>query len=216
MPPARRTPPPPPSRGHKKRERTREQLLAAGLQVLAEKGEALTVSDVVARAAVSNGTFYNYFTDREELIDALAERSLLSLAARTASETAEQDPARRFAIATGRVLVRAEQDPGWGGAVLRLADHRRALDHEFGRYLADDLADGFAEGRFTLEADDVTRDLLGGLIMLTIRRIVRREATADQIERVIARALTVLGVSAEEAGALAREALTARESTRSE
>jgi AcrR family transcriptional regulator len=61
------------SRGHKKRELTRHQLIAAGIAVLAEKGEALTISDVVARAEVSNGTFYNYFTDRDELIDALAE-----------------------------------------------------------------------------------------------------------------------------------------------
>jgi len=200
-----RTTPPPLSRGHKKRERTREQLLAAGLQVLAEKGEALTVSDVVARAAVSNGTFYNYFTDRDELIDALAERSLLSLAARTAGETAEHDPARRFAVATGRVLLRAEQDPDWGRAVLRLTDHRRALDHEVGRHLADDLADGFAAGRFALEADDTTRDLMVGLIMLTIRRIVRGETSDDQVERVIARALTTLGVPADESAALARE-----------
>jgi AcrR family transcriptional regulator len=89
-----------PSRGHKKRARTRNQLIDAGVQVLARKGESLTISDVVAEAQVSNGTFYNYFADREELIDALAEHSLLSLAARTAVDTTDKDPARRFAFAT--------------------------------------------------------------------------------------------------------------------
>jgi AcrR family transcriptional regulator len=66
-----------PSRGHKKRERTRHQLIAAGLAVPTEKGEALTISHVVARAEVSNGTFYhyNYFADRDELIDANSWRS---------------------------------------------------------------------------------------------------------------------------------------------
>ena len=100
-----------PSRGHKKRERTRRQLIAAGSAVLAEKGTALTISDVVARAEVSNGTFYNYFNDRDELIDALAEHSVISLAAESALQTTDQDPARRFAVATLRVLLRAT-DPG--------------------------------------------------------------------------------------------------------
>lgn len=203
---ATRSDPRPLTRGHKKRERTREQLLAAAMQVLAEKGEALTVSDVVARAEVSNGTFYNYFTDRDELIDALAEHSLIRLAARSAVETVEQDPARRFAIATGRVLNRAAHDPGWGRAVLRLADHRRSLDHAVGRYLEEDIAEGFAQQRFALAPDLITRDLLVGLIVLTIRRIVRGEAPEGHVESVLARALTTLGLPAAEAAALAREA----------
>ena len=41
-----------PSRGYKKRERTRQQLVTAGTAILAEKGEALTISDVVAVSRV--------------------------------------------------------------------------------------------------------------------------------------------------------------------
>ena len=62
----------PRTRGYRKKERTRRQLIAAGLRVLADKGQGLTVSDVVAEAEVSNGTFYNYFADREELLEELA------------------------------------------------------------------------------------------------------------------------------------------------
>ena len=90
-----------PSRGHKKRERTRHQLISAGLGVLAERGEALTISEVVAAAEVSNGTFYNYFGDRDELIDALAEHSLIALAAESAIQTTAQPdalPSPRFAF----------------------------------------------------------------------------------------------------------------------
>ncbi len=137
-----------PSRGHKKRERTRNQLLTAGVAVLARKGEALTVSDVVVEAAVSNGTFYNYFSDRGGFIDALAEHSLLSLTAQAAMQTADQDPARRFAFATLRVLRRATEDPTWGRAILRLADHRRSFSGEMGQYLRADLAAGLKDERF--------------------------------------------------------------------
>ena len=51
-----------------KRERTRRKLLDAGMHVIAERGEALTATDVVAAADVSNGTFYNHFIDRDDFI----------------------------------------------------------------------------------------------------------------------------------------------------
>jgi AcrR family transcriptional regulator len=196
-----------PSRGHKKRERTRQQLIAAGVEVLAEKGEALTISDVVARAEVSNGTFYNYFADRDELFDALAEHSLISLAAQSATQTADQDPARRFAFATLRVLSRVAEDPTWGRAVLRLLDRRRSYSRDIGGYLREDLAAGFDEGRFEFGPDEITLDVLLGLILMSIRRIVRGDADPDHAERVLERALAILGIAKGEARTLATEAV---------
>jgi AcrR family transcriptional regulator len=196
-----------PSRGHKKKERTRHQLIAAGVAVLAEKGEALTISDVVARAEVSNGTFYNYFADRHELIDALAEHSLMSLAAQSAIQTADQDPARRFAFATLRVLSRAAEDPTWGRAVLRLLDRRRSYSRDIGGYLREDLAAGFDEGRFEFGPDEITLDVLLGLILMSVRRIVREDARPDHAERVLERALAILGIAKGEARTLATEAV---------
>jgi AcrR family transcriptional regulator len=195
-----------PSRGHKKRERTRHQLIAAGLAILAEKGEALTISDVVSRAEVSNGTFYNYFADRDELIDALAAHSLISLAAESAIQTADQDPARRFALATLRVLRRAAEDPTWGRAVLRLVDRRRSYAREIGSYLREDLAAGFDEGRFEFGPDEITLDVLVGLILMSIRRVIRGDADPDHAEHVLERALAILGVAKDEARLLATEA----------
>jgi len=188
-----------PSRGHKKRARTRRQLILAGAQVLAEKGDALTISDVVARAEVSNGTFYNYFSDREELIESLAEHSLLSLAAQSARDTEEEDPAMRFACATSRVLYRALEDPTWGRVILRLTDHRRSAPRELHRYLREDLATGFEQGRFDYGPDEITLDWITGLIVMSIRRIVRGRASSDHVERVLERALVTLGIDRDEA-----------------
>jgi len=199
-----------PSRGHKKRERTRNQLLAAGVAVLAEKGEALTVSDVVVRAEVSNGTFYNYFADREELIDSLAEHSLLTLTTQAAIQTADQDPARRFAFATLLVLSRAAEDPTWARAVLRLVDHRRSFSRQMDRYLRTDLASGFDAGRFEVGPDEVTLDVVTGLIMMTLRRIVRGDADASHLTQVLERALAILGIVQDEARSLATEAIANR------
>jgi AcrR family transcriptional regulator len=53
--------------------RTMAKLLDAGMQVLAERGyHAARVDDVVRLAKVSHGTFYLYFSNKEDLFRALA------------------------------------------------------------------------------------------------------------------------------------------------
>jgi AcrR family transcriptional regulator len=53
--------------------RTQAKLLDAGMAVLADKGyHAARVDDIVKAAAVSHGTFYLYFANKQELLRALA------------------------------------------------------------------------------------------------------------------------------------------------
>ncbi len=198
----------PRTRGYRKKERTRRQLIEAGLRVLAEKGQGLTVSDVVAEAEVSNGTFYNYFVDREALLEALAEHSALSLAAAAAKEPIE-DPARRFAVATMQVFDHALADATWGRVMLRLAS-RPGSNVEISRYLREDLEEGFTLGRFDTGPDDETLDQVAGLIVMTIRRIVQGDAAPDAAERAVKRGLRALGVDEAEAAQLAAEASSAQ------
>jgi AcrR family transcriptional regulator len=55
-------------------QRTLERLLAAGAQVFAARGyHAARVDDVVKAAKTSHGTFYLYFSSKEDLFRALAE-----------------------------------------------------------------------------------------------------------------------------------------------
>jgi AcrR family transcriptional regulator len=195
----------PRTRGHRKREKTRQQLIAAGLRVLAEKGEGMTVSDVVVEADVSNGTFYNYFVDRDALFEALAEHLALSLAEASARE-AISDPAQRFARATLRMILHAIEDETWARAILRLVG-RPGAGVDLGRYLREDLAEGRAQGRFDTGPDDATLDQVAGLIMMTIRRIAAGHAERDAPQRAVERGLRALGMTPEESKAIADDAL---------
>ncbi len=197
----------PQTRGYRKKERTRRQLVAAGQRVLAEKGHGLTVSDVVAEADVSNGTFYNYFADREDLIEAVAEHTALALAA-DAAERPIEDAARRFAFATMRMLLHARDDETWARVLLRLVG-RPGAGVDLSRYLREDLAEGHAQGRFDDEPDDATLDQVAGLVIMTIRRMVEGQARPDAPQQAVARGLRTLGVDAAEAAALADEAAEA-------
>jgi AcrR family transcriptional regulator len=198
----------PRTRGYRKKERTRRQLIAAGVRVLAKKGQGLTVSDVVAEAEVSNGTFYNYFADRDELIEAVATHSALSLAAAAAEEPIE-DPARRFAVATTRVLLRARDDETWARVTLRLAS-RPGSSMDLSRYLREDLAEGYAQGRFDTGPDDAALDQVTGLIMMTIRRMIEGQARVDAPQKAVQRGLRALGMDATEAAELAAEAVASQ------
>lgn len=61
------------AQGHK----TVRRLLEAGLAEMAERGfQAFRVADVVRRAQTSHGTFYKYFSNREDLFRALMRDTL--------------------------------------------------------------------------------------------------------------------------------------------
>jgi AcrR family transcriptional regulator len=196
------------TRGHKKRARTRTLLLDTALEVLAEQGEGFTVTDIAVRAGVSHGTFYNYFSDREQLVDALVPHVVEAFAARSAAEVVDRDPAARFAIISARALAGAVDTPERMRVILRLEKMQRALlvDGPL-RYLRDDLADGRRSGRFVGQADDATLDVVLGALLLAARRIAEGETAAEYRSVVIGRLLQSLGVPAGEAGELARDAV---------
>ncbi len=191
----------PRTRGHRKKEKTRRQLLAAGLRVLNQKGESLTARDVTAEADVSSGTFYNYFADPDALIDAVMREELLGISA-TAERESVPDPALRIAVAATRIVQRAMADPQWGRLVLRLV-YRPSERMQLNRYLRDDLVEGLEQGRFTRGADDATLDQTTGLLILTIRRIVADEAESEVVPRMVERLLETLGVPESDAKQLA-------------
>ena len=182
------------------------------IEVVAERGEALTASDVVAVADVSNGTFYNHFLDRDDFIQSLAHESLRAITEGSADDTGGADPAWRFAVATTRVLDAAIRQPLWGRAVLRLAECPTPMNAAVQQYLRADLAEGCRVGRFTHGDDPVTVDLVSGTIMASIRRPVSTDVPLDDvgldaIPNVVARLLGAIGVDGDEARSLARASM---------
>ena len=189
-----------------KRERTRARLIAAGLEALAEHGESLTASDVAQRADVANGTFYNYFDDREDFLRALAVESLEAIVDASAEDTDGSDPAWRFAVATTRVLRAGIERPVLATAVLRLADHPDSPHIGLQRHLRADLATGLATGRFTYGDDRVTIDIVSGTILATLRRIAAGAGETSDITDVVSRLLELLGMDRTEAHRVADDA----------
>ena len=195
------------TRGHKKRSRTRQTLLDAALRVLAESGEGFSLTEVAARAGVSHGTFYNYFRDREELMDALVPYSVEEFAVRTGQEVDSSDLAVRFAVISARALRTAIDSPHIMRVALRIEAVQRALliDGPLS-HLHADLTEGHRTGRFTVAPDDGTLDVILGALLLAGRRGVDGESNDEYVASVIARLLMSLGLDNAEARTIATAA----------
>ena len=197
-----------PTRGHKKKARTRQLLLDTALEVLAEQGEGFSVADLVGRAGVSHGTFYNYFTDREQLVEALVPHIVGRFAERLAVEVIVADPAARFARISASALEAAQREPQTIRVALRLdAVQRGLLAGGPLAHLRQDLADGYATGRFSGPLDDGTLDVVLGTLLLAARRVADGEHSKAYRRSVLCRLLQALGVAADEAAALAADAV---------
>lgn len=60
---------PPLTRHQRHRQRTREQLIQAAMDLILEKGyELVTVQDITDRADLGRGTFYVHFKDKEDVL----------------------------------------------------------------------------------------------------------------------------------------------------
>ncbi len=206
------SPEPPVTRGHKKKARTRRQLVAAAIEVIGERGEAFTISDVADRAGVSNGTFYNYFDDRDALIDAVVPEILGAFATESAVTVEEADPAVRFATITALALARAVAEPEATRVWLRFDAIQQAVTAgEAIGHLRADLRAGVSTGRFTIIDEEATLDVIVGAIVLASRRLVDHTGTgvgtSDNGLRhrvgVVAQLLCSLGLTGDEATTIA-------------
>ncbi len=198
----------PVSRGHKKRSRTRQRLLDAALQVVAESGEGFSLGEVSAAAGVSHGTLYNYFRDRDELMDAIVMHTAKTLAARLQTEVQTSDHAVRFAVITARALRESAVAPDTMRAVLRLESQRREqlVDGPLA-YLHANLVAGRKAGRFGSEIDDATIDVVLGALLMALRRAVEGETNDQYVSTLLERLLMTLGIDSSEARRIALDSV---------
>ena len=80
-------------------QRTRSALLAAGLELLAERPiDAIAIDELVLRAGVAKGSFFNHFADKCGFAAAVAQHVRAALEVRVgAANAAEGDPVMRLA-----------------------------------------------------------------------------------------------------------------------
>ncbi|MFC9128370.1 TetR/AcrR family transcriptional regulator [Streptomyces sp. NPDC057099] len=202
---------PPRNRFERRRAETRQALVRAARQILAETGDTSASIQLIAeRADVGFGSFYNHFESKTELFDAAVRDALEELGQAFDEHLRDVgDPAEL--VATGFRLS------------ARLADSRpelmQVLRHRGLGYIHSeaglapravrDLEAGIASGRFTIADPTVAVTALGGsLLALVELRFARPELDGDEAASNLAEMLLrMLGVPPEDARDVARRPL---------
>lgn len=211
------TPPPEPAtaepltRGHKKRERTRRALIDAALRLLARKeaGE-IALLEVAAEAEVSNGTIYNYFRTRDEVLEAvgitLADEFSDAIATLSASV---HSGAQRLSIGVRMFIRRAADDHQWANALLRIIHLDQAMRSRLANHVLEDLREGQREGALRFEDEGVALDVVVSCTTGAMRSVVEGRAVAEHDVRVTEMILKALGATPARAKKIAIQPLPA-------
>ena len=147
------------------KQQNRQYILDGARRIFAEQGyEAATVRDIIRATPLAAGTFYNYFTSKEEVRQALEQELALALRPRLAEGRAEATSAEEFlsAFFSSVFALRTESGAGLDQADLRsgLADLKADLDDAVGRGLFRPLDTGALAAALLAAADQIAQRLI--------------------------------------------------------
>jgi len=186
---------PPPTSSQDKRltkgERTRLQLLEVAAAEFAERGFQHTrISDIVARAGVTQPVFYQYFTSKQaaydELVGMFAQRLRQAVGqARLPTGLAEAELAGRIRQGVNGLLSILQEDPNLTRIGFFQVAAAESLKDELVAMIADNVRAEQQAGLFRSEvrADWFAQSLMGAIERFTRQApdAERREAQADFI-----------------------------------
>ncbi|MED5611657.1 TetR/AcrR family transcriptional regulator [Pseudomonas sp. JH-2] len=200
-----------PTRNAKARSRTRAKLIRAAREVMGRQGiDATAIGEITERAELSLGSFYNYFTSKEEIARAVFIEDALALADLLDAEASNShDIVERVGHNIRRTLRHALQDPMWGWFFIHSAHSINDLGATLGSRLVRDLRSGAQQGAFALADAEAAADCIIGGCLYLLRQILEGDRPAAAIDGAVAFFLLGLGVDKAQAGRVAHRPLEA-------
>jgi AcrR family transcriptional regulator len=193
--------------------RTRSALITAGLELLVERPiDAIAIDELVARAGVAKGSFFNHFRDKHDFAAAVGAEVRLAVEAEVArANDSIADPVARIAGGMGVAARLAVEEPRRMMVLLRTQGGVTAPAHPLNRGLKDDLDAALAAGLLRDEARAAGVTYWLGLCQVTMVHLIETRCTRPEAEALLAQmlvlGLTGLGVAADRADVTARAVL---------
>ena len=181
--------------GKKKRERTRGVLLDSAISVFASKGyEATKILDITNHAGLANGTFYNYYQDKDELLRDVATGLAVEITGQINKEMVELGHGpTRVVLATARLLQTARKEPEWLDVLLEGVFIVPELQSAIVQYLRQDLEMGVDQGHFRIELNLLLVNQILSLIRTAL--LLDRTMKDDTIIQTCEAVLRLLGIT---------------------
>lgn len=176
--------------------RTRKALLDAGFDLLADRPiDAIAIDEVVARAGVAKGSFFNHFTDKQGFANAIGAAVRLELEGRVgAANAGVADPVGRLAGGMRVAVEFALTDRKRAIVMLRGLESSTGMGHELNQGIRADIEALDRAGLARPEAARTgVRYWLGLCQIAQVNVIERRPDRSDAAERL--REMLVLGLA---------------------
>lgn len=195
----------------KKRDRTRDELLAATQILLLEYNAAeLRISQITEHAGLVHASFYNYYPDVSALINDLGELLGATHAVAMAQLISASDsPSKRFAQKTRETLRAVAYQPFFGRLMFDVGLPIDRLGGNLRQNLHSDIEQGITLGIFDATDIEIAVSLVLGAIQGFALDIHRGSLSTSKIDAATAQLLISLGVEAAEASHLAFAPITA-------
>ena len=177
-------------------------MLAAEELFGARAASAVSVDEIVARAGVAKGTFYNHFSSKEDLARQLALAIRLEVRDRIADrKVVSSDPAVHLAIAVILFLDLARRRPNRARILSILLSQVSDADAEPNSRVRQTLEAGRESGRFRFRSIEAAMISVIGIVSAGIQSLVDQSVTSadERIAALAVHALASLGLSREEA-----------------
>lgn len=190
-----------PNRMSRQRERTRDRLVKAALTVIARKGfDSATINDFTEEADVGFGSFYNYFSSKEEILAASIEDLYVRIGTKIDGATSViSEPLEVLASAirlfVGLIIVR----PDWAEFIVRVGLAPGYKERGLFPRLFRDIRKIEECGHLRFVDSAMATYSVGGAILFMVMALLDGELKKDDApERIADMALRMLGVSEEQ------------------
>lgn len=170
--------------------RTRARLVAATNRLITEKGVgALRIAEITAEAGVGMGSFYNHFSTKEELVEAVVGETLTSWAADIVEDEAPSDPAVVAMTAMRRFVRLAYDDVDFARLLVNLGHGEELFLDAITPFARTALERAVADGAFEIDDVELAVASVTGGGLSVIRRILDghlgKDADADYARMVL-------------------------------
>jgi len=191
-----------PTRVDRRRERTRNALIAAAQELLAEGRSNASIQEITDAADVGFGTFYNHFESKEALFTEAVESALDAWGVfRDEIVGGIEDPAEIFATSfrmSGRLQ---RQVPELVRVILNAGASILLTDRGLRPRAMADLKRGIASGQFTMQDPEAALMAVGGALLGLLQMLDANPSLDDaQVsDGFTEHVLLLLGLDADEA-----------------
>lgn len=185
--------------------------MQAAKELLALDGpESITIASITERADMGQGTFYNYFKSREELIDAVIFDTVETLGRRLDALTRDMDDAAEiYSFSLRHLMHTAVSDPVWGWFMVRLGIAQEGLLAALGPRASRDLQIGVDSGRFVIEDVGLSSAMTFGSLLSVMHRYLDGDRDNDPSDAYAENLLKMAGIPAAEAHEISKRPLPA-------